>query len=61
MMEAEVKAMGLLEGCYEPSNVGSLWKLEKAGKQTPRLEPPDGAQPCQHLVLNPVRPCQPLT
>ena len=33
MMEAEVKAMGLLEGCYEPSNVGSLWKLEKAGNK----------------------------
>ena len=32
-MEAEVKTMRLLEGCCEPRNVGSLWKLEKAGNK----------------------------
>lgn len=57
MMEAEVKAMGLLEGCYEPSNVGSLWKLEKARNRFfTRKNLQKEMQPSPHLELSLMRP-----
>lgn len=52
--DSQSQRRGCEDGSCEPRNVGSLQKLQKAGKGFP-LASPKGMKPCQYLDLSHVK------
>ena len=47
--DAPQLAMKMVEGDYEPNNVGGFWKLEKSRKQMLSWKRPEGMKPCRPI------------